>query len=104
MSLRDEWKETGANFGHAFGGLGKNIGRSVKDGIGAADDAISDRDTDRKKTVFNDGSWRGTGKALGGAFTGLAKSIVRSARTGLAKIDKNDPLDDETKDQADHQV
>ncbi len=38
MSLRDEWKKTGKDLGHAFQGLGKSIVRSVKAGVDKADD------------------------------------------------------------------
>ena len=38
MSLRDEWKQTGKDLGHAFQGLGKSIVRSVKTGVDKADE------------------------------------------------------------------
>lgn len=38
MSLRDEWKQTGKELGHAFQGLGKSIVRSVKTGVDKADE------------------------------------------------------------------
>ena len=41
MSLRDEWKKTGKDLGHAFQGLGKSIVRSVKTGVDKADDWAS---------------------------------------------------------------
>ena len=97
MSLRDDWKKTGSDLGHAFAGLGKNIGRSAKDGVDYATDAVSDNKeaNENKETVYNDGSWRKTGKDLGGAFKGLAHSLLESAETGLSKLDG----DKEKKDQ-----
>lgn len=86
MALRDDWKKTGKGFGSAFKGLGKNIGRTVKTGLDAADDSLPEDGS----TVFNDGSWRKMGKDMGGAFTSLGKSIVRSAKKGLDKIDGGD--------------
>ena len=38
MSLRDGWKKTGKDLGHAFQGLGKSIIRSVKTGADKADE------------------------------------------------------------------
>ena len=38
MSLRDDWKKTGKDLGHAFQGLGKSIIRSVKPGADKADE------------------------------------------------------------------
>ena len=38
MSLRDEWKQTGKDLGHAFQGLGKSIVRSVKTGVDKSDE------------------------------------------------------------------
>ncbi len=86
MSLKDQWKNTGKGLGKAFAGLGKNIGRSVKTGLDAADDSLPEDGS----TVFNDGSWRKTGKELGSAFTNLGKSVVKSVQAGLDKIDGDD--------------
>ena len=41
MALRDEWKQTGKDLGHAFEGLGKAIVRSVRVGVDKADDWAS---------------------------------------------------------------
>jgi len=92
MALKDDWKKTGKGLGQAFAGLGNNICRSMKDGVGYAADATDDEihSAEKKETVFNDGSWRKTGKELGGAFKGLAHSILKSAEIGLSKLDEND--------------
>lgn len=86
MALKDHWKKTGKSLGKAFTDLGKNIGRSVKTGLDAADDSLPEDGS----TVFNDGSWRETGKELGTAFSDLGKSLVKSVQTGLDKIDGDD--------------
>ena len=44
--LKDSWKETGIELGHAFKGLGKSIIKSVKVGITKADEWA-----DRKSVV-----------------------------------------------------
>lgn len=94
MALRDDWKKTGQSLGKAFGGLGKNVGRSVKDGVDKASDWADDGHVEDNETVFNDGSWRETGKDLGKAFTNLGKSIVKSAREGIDKVDDAVKKDD----------
>ena len=100
MALKDEWKETGKGLGHAFGQLGKNIGRSAKTGIDAIDPDKEDIPGEPENTVFNDGSWRETGKDLGKAFLGVGKSILHSAKEGLEKID---PPSEEAKEETDGQ-
>ncbi len=38
MSLKDSWKQTGTDLGHAFKGLGKSIVKTVKTGADKAAD------------------------------------------------------------------
>ena len=87
MALMDDWKTTGKGLGTAFGGLGKNILRSVKTGVDKVDGSAAD------ENVFNDGSWRQTGRDMGNAFTNLGKSIVKSAKKGLDLIDTDNISD-----------
>ena len=37
MALKDEWKETGKDIGHAFKSLGKTLIRSASKGVEAAE-------------------------------------------------------------------
>ena len=37
MALKDEWKETGKDIGHAFNSLGKTLIRSASKGVEAAE-------------------------------------------------------------------
>ncbi len=88
MGLKDQWKETGKDMGEAFSGLGKNIIRTVADGVEKATDWAQPKDEKAdNSTVFNDGSWRETGKDFGEAFSGLGKSIVNSAKAGKEKAE-----------------
>ena len=80
MALRDEWKETGKSLGKAFGGLGKNIGRSAETVAGKA------TGDGKEENVFNDGSWRQTGKDLGKAFMNVGVSILDSVDQGVSKV------------------
>lgn len=98
MSLKDDWSKTGKSMGTAFGGLGKNIGRSVKTGIGKGADALDDEkksegEAEQKSTVFNDGSWRTTGKNFGKAFKGLGRSLLHSAQALADKLEDDDESD-----------
>ena len=38
MALRDEWKQTGKDLGHAFEGLGKTVVRTLRVGVDKADE------------------------------------------------------------------
>lgn len=88
MALKDQWKETGKGMGEAFSGLGKNIIRTVADGVEKATDwAQPKEEKGDENTVFNDGSWRETGKDFGEAFSGLGKSIISSAKAGKEKAE-----------------
>ncbi|MDO4815529.1 MAG: hypothetical protein Q4A83_02860 [Bacillota bacterium] len=94
MALKDDWKATGKGLGSAFKGLGKNVLRSVGDGLDKIDGTQAKGDSN----VFNDGSWRQTGKDLGTGFINVGKSIVKSAKEGIDKIDgkiDNDRHDDD---------
>ena len=100
MGLKDQWKETGKEMGEAFSGLGKNIIRTVADGVEKATDwAQPDDGKDDGSTVFNDGSWRETGKDFGEAFSGLGKSILGTAKAGKEKAE--DFAEDKKDDAAD---
>ncbi len=49
MALRDDWKKTGSDLGHAFEGLGKNIVRSARKGLTKATEwAESDCEEEQK--------------------------------------------------------
>ncbi|MBR6322371.1 MAG: YtxH domain-containing protein [Lachnospiraceae bacterium] len=88
MALKDQWKETGKDMGEAFSGLGKNIIRSVADGVEKVTDwAQPKEEKDDGSSVFNDGSWRETGKDFGEAFSGLGKSLVSTAKAGKGKAE-----------------
>ena len=98
MSLKDNWKETGKDLGHAFAGFGKTFVRSAQT---TADKVLDDKqpETDEngnaQPTVYSDGSWRKTGKDLGSAFLGLGKTLVETAKTGVDKA--ADKLDESKK-------
>ena len=49
MALKDDWKKTGSDLGHAFQGLGKSILRSAKVGIDKADAWASSDDSQETK-------------------------------------------------------
>lgn len=51
MSLKDNWKDTGAGLGHAFRDLGKSIIKSVAMGVKKADEWANGKDgeTDEAK-------------------------------------------------------
>lgn len=49
MSLRDNWKETGTNLGHAFRDLGKTIVKSASEGVKKADDWANGDDKEKSE-------------------------------------------------------
>ena len=51
MSLKEEWKKTGQDLGHAFQGLGKSIIRTVKTGADKADEWANSEETEASKTA-----------------------------------------------------
>ncbi len=57
MALKDDWKETGKDLGHAFKNLGKTIIRSASKGIDAAEKWAAEDDkehTEEKKESNTD--------------------------------------------------
>ena len=44
MALKDDWKETGKDLGHAFKNLGKTLIRSASKGIEAAEKWAQEED------------------------------------------------------------
>lgn len=50
MALKNEWKETGVNLGHAFRDLGKAVVKTVKVGIDKADEWASGEETRKAET------------------------------------------------------
>ncbi|MBQ7870549.1 MAG: hypothetical protein IJ357_00200 [Oscillospiraceae bacterium] len=49
MSLRDTWKKTGTDLGHAFRDLGKTLVKTVKTGAEKADNWANSEDYEEKK-------------------------------------------------------
>lgn len=49
MALRDTWKKTGTDLGHAFRDLGKTLVKTVKTGAEKADNWANSEDYDEKK-------------------------------------------------------
>ena len=100
MGLKDNWTETGKGLGQAFAGLGKTLVRSAEttadkvvdwsegekpeETLGEAPENAAA--SEKKATVYSDGSWRKTGKELGHAFAGLGKTLVKTAETGAEKV------------------
>ena len=48
MSLRDTWKKTGTDLGHAFRDLGKTLVKTVKTGAEKADNWANSEDYEEK--------------------------------------------------------
>lgn len=83
MGNKEDWKETGKEFGDAFTKLAKTAIRSVKTGVDKASEwAEKDENApkaEESSNVFNDGSWRETGKELGGAFEKLWDTVTKDS-------------------------
>lgn len=79
---KEEWKESGAEMGHAWTTFGKTFIRSAKTTTGKVTDWAEDKPKDSSEqpesTVYSDGSWKQTGKELGGAFAGMGKTLLHS--------------------------
>ena len=90
MTTKNEWKDSGRELGGAFKGLAMSLVRSVKDGAGAAEEALGGRkDTeteDSGSTVFNDGTWRETGKDLGKAFARFGETLAGTVADGVDNV------------------
>lgn len=105
-NVKENWKETGKELGHAFKKFGKTFLKSARTVADKADDKCNKKDktvvveTDengnikKEENVFNDGSWRETGKGFGQAFSSLGKSIGNTF-TGKRNSSCNDKKTDE---------
>lgn len=56
MALRDSWKETGKDLGHAFTGLGKTLVKTAQYTVGKAEDWADDGKQEGKPAAAPDGT------------------------------------------------
>ena len=78
MSLKENWKATGAGLGNAFKDLGKTLGKTAT--------TVTDQLEECEAPLKDD--WKATGSSLGHAFTDLGKTLVKTATTTATKVDQ----------------
>ena len=79
MALKDDWKKTGKNIGHAFKGFGKAVKTSVEVGVGDKER------TDEEGNPRLKDSWSEVGKDFGEAGKSIGKSASHTAKKACGK-------------------
>ena len=84
MALKDEWKKTGKDIGHAFKDFGKAVGTTAKVVVGK-----EEKTNEEGKSTLKE-SWKGVGKGFGTAGKDIGKSAKGTAKKVVGKEDKED--------------
>lgn len=92
MALKDDWKKTGKNIGHAFKGFGKAVKTSVEVGVGDKER------TDEEGNPRLKDSWSEVGKDFGEAGKSIGKSASHTAKKATGNEKEEKPEESEVVD------